>query len=156
MERARLRRKVGIHRKGEVKLEDLLNEIRSHKRFKDVGGIGIFIGVTRGTSNRGEPVSHLEFDAYEGKAEEAMASIANDIASRNGVVEVSIHHVVGKLEQGDLIMAVAVAGRSRKDVFPALVEAVERVKSSVPIWKKEYLTSGESYWVSERDRAEKC
>jgi len=155
LERVRSSRKVGIHRKGEVRLEDLLDEIRSHERFKDVGGIGIFIGVTRGTSSRGEPVSHLEFDAYEGKAEEAMASIANDIASRNGVVDVLMHHVVGRLEQGDLIMAVAVAGRSRKDVFPALVEAVERMKGTVPIWKKEYLTSGESYWVSERDRAEK-
>jgi molybdopterin synthase catalytic subunit len=48
-------------------------------------------------------------------------------------------------------MAVLVAGRSMKDVFPALVEAVERTKTSVPIWKKEFLSSGKSYWVSERE-----
>jgi len=147
-----LQKRVGIHAKGELRLENLLDRVKAHERFKDVGGIGIFIGVTRSSSTDGKPVSHLELEAYEGKAEEAMASIADDIASRGGIVDVLIHHVVGKLKQGELIMAVLVAGRSRKDVFPALIEAVERTKSTVPIWKKEFLTSGESYWISEKDR----
>jgi len=142
--------KVGIHSKGDLRLEDLLEQVKTHERFKEVGGIGIFIGVTRSTSAEGESVSHLEFEAYEGKAQEVMVSIANDISSRTGIVDVLIHHVAGKLNQGDMIMAVLVAGRSRKDVFPALVETVERTKSSVPIWKKEFLSSGESYWVSEK------
>lgn len=148
-----MRERVGIHKKDEFRLEDLLNRVKAHERFKDVGGIGIFIGVTRSTSAKGEPVSHLELEAYEGRAQEAMASIADDISGRRGIVDVLIHHVVGKLKQGELIMAVLVAGRSRKDVFPALIEAVERTKSTVPIWKKEFLTSGESYWVSEKDRS---
>ncbi len=150
-----MHKRVGIHPKDELRLEDLLDRVKTHERFKDVGGIGAFIGVTRSSSADGEPVSHLELEAYEGKAEEAMASIADDIASRSGIVDVHIHHVVGKLEQGELIMAVLVAGRSRKDVFPALIEAVERTKSTVPIWKKEFLTSGESYWVGENDRTAK-
>jgi len=150
-----LRERVGIHKKDELRLGDLLERVKAHERFKDVGGIGIFIGVTRSTSANGEPVSHLKLEAYEGRAEEAMASIADDISGRSGIVDVLIHHVVGKLEQGELIMAVLVAGRSRKDVFPALIEAVERTKSTVPIWKKEFLTSGKSYWVGEKDRAVK-
>lgn len=150
-----LQKRVGIHTKDELKLEDLLDRLKVHERFKDVGGIGIFIGVTRSSSADGKPVSHLELEAYEDKAEEAMASIANDVASRSGIVDVLIHHVVGKLKQGELIMAVLVAGRSRKDVFPALIETVERTKSTVPIWKKEFLTSGESYWVSEKGRTVK-
>ena len=144
-------RRVGIHSKGELRLEDLLEQLRADPRFKEVGGIGVFIGVTRSTSADGEPVSHLEFEAYEEKAEEAMSSIADDICNRTGIANVLIHHVTGKLNQGDLIMAVLVAGRSRKDVFPALVEAVERTKTSVPIWKKEFLSSGKSYWVSEKE-----
>jgi len=148
-----LQKKVGIHGKGELRLEDLLEQVRTHERFKEVGGIAVFLGVTRSTSANGEPVSHLELEAYESKAEEAMTSIAEDISSRNGIVDVHIHHVVGKLNQGDLIMAVLVAGKSRKDVFPALAETVERTKSEVPIWKKEYLASGESYWVSEKEHA---
>lgn len=147
-----MQKRVGIHPKNELKIQDLLERVRAHERFKDVGGIGIFIGVARSSSANGEPVSHLEFEAYEGKAEEAMASVANDIANRTGIVDVLIHHVVGTLEQGEVIMAVLVAGRSRKDVFPALVEAVEKTKSKVPIWKKEFLVSGKSHWVSERDR----
>lgn len=150
-----MQKRVGIHAKGELRLENLLNQVKTHERFKDVGGIGIFIGVTRSSSADGRPVSHLELEAYESKAEEAMASIADDIASRSGIVDVLIHHIAGKLKQGELIMAVLVAGRSRKDVFPALIEAVERTKSVVPIWKKEFLTSGESYWVSEKDRTAK-
>jgi len=144
-------RRVGIHSKGELRLEDLLEQVKADPRFKEVGGIGVFIGVTRSTSADGEPVSHLEFEEYEGKAEEAMSSIADDICNRTGIANVLIHHVTGKLNQGDLIMAVLVAGRSRKDVFPALVEAVERTKTSVPIWKKEFLSSGKSYWVGEKE-----
>jgi len=151
--RVALKGRVGIHTKCELSLQDLVKQVKAHKRFGDVGGIGIFIGVTRSSSAHGEPVSHLELEAYERKAEEAMASITDDISNRAGIVDVQIHHVVGKLEVGDLIMAVLVAGKSRKDVFPALIEAVERTKSSVPIWKKEFLLSGESYWVSERNRA---
>ena len=151
MGRRGLESKVGIHGKGELRVEDLFEQVKTHERFREVGGIGIFVGVTRSTSADGKPVSHLELEAYEGKAEEAMASIANDVSSRSGIVDVLIHHVTGKLDQGDIIMAVLVAGRSRKDVFPALVEAVERTKSSVPIWKKEFLSSGESYWVSEKE-----
>lgn len=146
-----MEKKVGIHGKDELRLEDLVERVRIHDRFKEVGGIAVFIGVTRSTSASGKPVSHLEVESYEGKAEETMASIAKDISSRSGIVDVQIHHVVGKLSQGDLIMAVLVAGKSRKDVFPALEEAVERTKNEVPIWKKEYLTSGESYWVSEKE-----
>ena len=142
-------KRVGVHRKGEIGLDRLFEQLKAGERFEEVGGIGIFIGVTRGTSADGKPVSHLEFEAYEGKAEEAMSVIADEISNRNGIAEVLIHHVTGKLNKGDLIMAVVVAGRSRKDVFPALIEAVERTKDTVPIWKKEFLTSGESYWVSE-------
>ena len=150
-----LQRRVGIHAKGKLRLENLLDRVKAHRRFKDVGGIGIFLGVTRSSSAEGKPVSHLELEAYEGKAQETMASIADDIASRDGIVDALIHHAVGKLKQGELIMAVLVAGRSRKDVFPALIEAVERTKSTVPIWKKEFLASGESYWVSEKGRTVK-
>lgn len=143
-------KKVGIHGKDELRLEDLVRQVKADPRFKEVGGIGIFIGVTRSTSAEDEPVSHLEFEAYEEKALDAMTSIADDISGRSGIASVLIHHVTGKLDQGDLIMAVLVAGRSRKDVFPALVEAVERTKTSVPIWKREFLASGKSYWVSEK------
>jgi molybdopterin synthase catalytic subunit len=142
-------KRVGVHGKGEIGLDRLLEKLKASERFGEVGGIGVFIGVTRSTSADGKPVSHLEFEAYEGKAEEAMSVIADEISNRSGIAEVLIHHVTGKLNKGDLIMAVAVAGRSRKDVFPALIEAVERTKDTVPIWKKEVLTSGESYWVSE-------
>lgn len=64
-----------------------------------------------------------------------------------GVIEVSIHHVIDTLNVGEPSLFVAVLGKHRQDVFPAISEIVERVKKEVPIWKKEHTTK-ESYWVS--------
>ena len=139
-----------ILRKGEPVLEEMLQLMRSSERFREVGGIAAFIGVVRSTSNEGEEVDHLELEAYEEKLDDALVKISNEIKERPGIVDVQIGHVVGNLEQGDLIMAVFVSGGSRKDVFPALIEAVERTKSEAPIWKKEVLSSGQSHWVNEK------
>lgn len=66
---------------------------------------------------------------------------------RPGVVDVSIHHVIDKVNVGEPSLLVAVLGKHRQEVFAALSETVEQVKKEVMIWKKEF-TSEESYWVS--------
>ena len=139
---------MSICEKGELDLREIIEQVISNKRFSEVGGIASFLGVVRSTSSKGEMVDHLEFEAYNGKVDEVLAKISEDIKKRPGIVEVLIRHVVGKLRQGELIMAVVVAGRSRRDVFPALAEAVERTKKEAPIWKKEVLSSGHENWVS--------
>ena len=138
---------IGMHQKGEISIPDLIELIRSNKRFKEVGAIASFFGIVRGTSQERKEVKGLEMEAYEEKAEKVFSSIAEEMKKRPGIVEVLIHHVTGHLELGNLIFVVMVAGGNRKDVFPTLVETVERVKKEATIWKKETLGTGESYWV---------
>ncbi|MGQ9543410.1 MAG: molybdenum cofactor biosynthesis protein MoaE [Candidatus Bathyarchaeia archaeon] len=139
--------RVGIHEKGELSIQELLDFIRANERFGEVGGVACFLGFVKGVVGEGKMVKDLELEAYKEKAEEIFSQISKDIKSRPGIIECLIHHVTGKLQLGDLIFVVMVAGRSRRDVFPALVEAVERAKREATIWKKETLESGESYWV---------
>jgi molybdopterin synthase catalytic subunit len=139
--------RVGIHEKGDLSIQDLIEYIKANERFGEVGGVACFLGFVKGVTGEGKKVKDLELEAYKERAEEIFSQIAQDIRSRPGIVECLIHHVTGRLQLGDLIFVVMVAGRSRRDVFPALVEAVERAKREATIWKKETLESGESYWV---------
>ncbi len=138
---------VGIHEKGKISIVDLLEDVRSNKRFREVGAIASFFGIVRGTGKDGKDVKGLDMEAYEDKAENVFSSISEEMKKRPGIVDVLIHHVTGHLNLGDLIFVVMVAGANRQDVFPTLVETVEKVKREATIWKKETLSSGESYWV---------
>lgn len=142
--------KVGVHRLNEVSMELILKDIHSNPAANRVGAIACFIGIVRGFSHAGERVEDLKYEAYEEKAVEAMWQIREEACRKDGVIDVHIHHVVGdKFTVGDEVLYVAVAGRSRSDVFPLLEETVQRVKEEVPIYKKEKLTDGSSYWVAE-------
>ena len=128
-------------------LENLVEFLNLCRKEDNVGGIGIFLGIVRGLTNKGEKVKHLDFEVYKEKVEESFAKIAKEVIDRHKVINVFINHVSGRVKVGDLIMVVAVAGRSRREVFPALIETVEKVKKEAPIWKKETLENGISYWV---------
>ena len=138
---------VGVSRKQRVSIQRLINFVRLNRRFDEVGALACFIGFVRGYTEAKKRVKRLELEAYTERAERAFQAIVDDVKSRPGVVEVLIHHIVGRLEVGDPILLVIVAGATRRDVFPALVETVDRVKREAAIWKKEVLASGKSYWV---------
>ena len=145
---------VGIHKKGEFPLIDLLDSIKEHPDFDKAGAICTFIGVVRGTSLNEENVDSLELEAYEEESNKVLGEICKDLKNREGIVEVQIHHFVGKFNLGEDLVYVVVAGGHRKNVFGVLQEAVERYKSEAPIFKKEYVTdkSGKkkSYWINEQ------
>ena len=136
---------IGIWRKGEFSIDGLLKTVLSvdHK----VGAVACFFGVVRGYTHSKRKVKMLELEAYEESAESVFHKIAVEVQEEYGAVAVYIHHITGKLEIGDLIMAVVVAGPSRSEVFPALKTAVNRIKSEAALWKKEYLDTGDSYWI---------
>ncbi len=140
-------RRIGIHPKGHLSIQPILDFIKSNERFSEVGAVACFFGFVKKFVKSGEEVKGLELEAYEEKAEEIFSEISEDIRKRPGIIDVTIHHVIGQLEIGDLIFIVMVAGKSRRDVFPALVEAVERAKRDATIWKKEEVVTGKSYWV---------
>jgi len=139
-------KRVGIHQKGQLSIQSILDFVEANERFDEVGGVACFFGFVKKFIKDRE-VKALELEAYDEKAEEIFSEISEDIRKRPGIIDITIHHVVGRLGIGDLIFVVMVAGKSRKDVFPALVEAVERAKRDATIWKKEEVLTGESYWV---------
>jgi len=138
---------VGVSKKEGISIQRLINFVRSNRRVDEVGALACFIGFVRGYTEAKKRVKRLELEAYTERAERAFQAIADDVKGRPGVVEVLIHHIVGRLGVGDPILFVIVAGASRRDVFPALVETVDRVKREAAIWKKEVLASGKSYWI---------
>lgn len=144
-------KRTGVHRKGEVSFQDVLAHLRDNQRLHEAGAVACFIGIVRGFTRAGEKVRRLEVEAYKEKAEEALRRISDDLRHKEGIVDVLIHHNVGSFSVGEDLVYVAVAGRSRKNVFSTLMEAVERYKHEAPLWKKETLEGGRSYWVTERD-----
>jgi molybdopterin synthase catalytic subunit len=140
---------AGIHKKGKLSLFDILESIRNKPDFTKAGAIGVFVGVVRGETTKGEAVEKLQLEAYEERADEVLNDICEELRKKAGVIDVQIHHLIGEFNVSEELVYVVVAGAHRTDVFPALREAVERYKKEAPIWKKEYLNSGKSHWVSE-------
>lgn len=108
----------------------------------------MFVGIVRedpAESSSGK-VRYLEYEAFEEVAARKLQELRDDLMKREGIVDVSIHHVVDRLGVGDVSLIITVLGTRRRFVFPVLEEAVERVKKEVPIWKKEF-TSDNAYWV---------
>ncbi|MDR2699694.1 MAG: molybdenum cofactor biosynthesis protein MoaE [Nitrososphaerota archaeon] len=146
--------RAGVHEKGSINVNDVIESIKRREDFGSVGVIGLFIGVVRGeTSDGGVKVEKLTLEAYEEKADEVLSNICDDLSHRSGIVDVHIHHLTGDFNVGDDLVYVAVAGSHRDPVFSVLQEGVERYKSEVPIFKKEHVIgeNGRSeYWVSEK------
>jgi len=113
----------------------------------DAGGVVTFVGAVRDHS-RGQAIRHLEYEAYPGMAEREMEKICDEAARRWPDARVAIAHRVGPLAIGDLAVVVATAAPHRAEAFEACRFAIDTLKETVPIWKKEFTTSGE-YWVEE-------
>ncbi|UCH31040.1 MAG: molybdenum cofactor biosynthesis protein MoaE [Candidatus Bathyarchaeota archaeon] len=147
--------KSGVHEKGTIKLVDIIESAKSSRSSHKAGAIALFIGVVRGETED-QKVTSLELEAYKEKANAVLEGICGDLREKEGIVDVQIHHFVGKFEVGDDLLYVLVSGAHRSSVFPTLQEAVERYKKEVPIFKKESIVDDEgkkrSYWVSEQEK----
>ena len=150
---------VGIHKKGEFTFSELLKSVKERSDFHRAGAIATFVGVVRGQNLDGEDVTGLELEAYEEQANKVLGSICEDLKKREGVVDVQIHHFVGKFTVGEDLVYVVVAGAHRQNVFGVLQEAVERYKNETPVFKKEHIVdetgAKDAYWVSEREAQQK-
>ena len=111
-----------------------------------VGGIVVFTGVVRQSSNSGRAVTHLEYEAYPEMAVEQMGAIGRDIRERWGPLRIAISHRVGRLAVGEAAVVIAVAAPHRAEAFAACQYAIDRLKEIVPIWKKEFGPDG-AEWV---------
>jgi molybdopterin synthase catalytic subunit/molybdopterin converting factor small subunit len=113
----------------------------------EAGAIATFVGTTR-VHSRGRDVVHLEYEAYEGMAEKTMAELAVALKAKYELIEVAIHHRVGRVGIGDTSVVIAVSAAHRQDALAACAEAIDTLKVSVPLWKKEVYVGGEE-WIGQ-------
>jgi MoaE-MoaD fusion protein len=109
------------------------------------GAVATFTGTVRRQS-RGREVTHLEYEAYAEMAEDVMARLAGDLEARYDLCSIAIHHRVGRLEVGEASVVIAVSAPHRHDALAACKDAIDRLKETVPLWKKEAYEGGEE-WV---------
>ena len=109
------------------------------------GAVATFTGTVRRQS-RGREVTHLEYEAYAEMAEDVMARLAGDLEARYDLCSIAIHHRVGRLEVGEASVVIAVSAPHRQDALAACKDAIDRLKETVPLWKKEVYEGGEE-WV---------
>jgi len=126
-----------------LSLDALLREVSG----PEMGGVVTFTGIVRSHA-RGETIDHLEYEAYPPMAEKEMRKIVDAVRERWPHVRIAMSHRVGRLAIGDAAVMIAAAAPHRAEAFEACRFAIDRLKASVPIWKKEFATSG-SYWVEE-------
>ena len=111
------------------------------------GAVCLFLGVVRG-ENDGRGVVRLEYEAYEDMALPLMEEIAADARRQFGVSDVRIVHRLGRLEIGEVSVAVAAVSPHRAEAFAACRYAIDTLKARVPIWKKEFYSDG-AVWREE-------
>ena len=126
-----------------IRAEELIREVRGDGD----GAVALFLGTVR-NRNAGRRVLHLEYHAYPGMAEREMERIELDASRRYGASRLAIVHRTGRLEVGEVSVAVAVASPHRAEAMEACRFAIDTLKKTVPIWKKEFAESG-AYWVEE-------
>lgn len=112
------------------------------------GGVVLFVGTVR-DQTRGRAVARLEYEAYPPMAVSEMEKIAATARERFDVREVDIVHRVGVLRHGEAAVAIVVRAAHRGAAFDACRFAIDTLKETVPIWKKEVYEDGET-WVGDR------
>ena len=112
---------------------------------RSTGGIAIFVGVVR-EEDSGEQVSSLDYTQHP-TALAALRASAERIAAAYDVRAVAVEHRIGHLEIGDLAVVVATGAVHRGPALDACRALIDDLKSAVPIWKEQHLTSGEVTWV---------
>ena len=110
------------------------------------GGVDVFIGTVR-EATQGKRVVRLEFEAYDSMALREMRKIAEQTFERWPVQAVAMHHRTGALQVGEVAVVIAVSAAHRAAAFEACRYAIDTLKQSVPIWKKEIFEDGE-VWVA--------
>jgi molybdopterin synthase catalytic subunit/molybdopterin converting factor small subunit len=126
---------------GPIDVGAVLSEVAEER----AGAIATFLGTTR-IHSRGRTVLHLEYEAYEGMAEKVMAEIAESLAAKHDICAVAITHRVGRVGIGETSVAIAVSAPHRHAALAACQEAIDTLKETVPLWKKEVYEGGEA-WI---------
>ena len=123
-----------------LSLEAVVGEVAD----ESAGAVASFVGTVRRES-RGRTVLHLEYEAYIEMAEGVMAQLAWSLGQRYDIWAVAIHHRVGRVDVGEASVVIAVSAPHRQDALAACKDAIDLLKETVPLWKKEVYEGGEEW-----------
>jgi molybdopterin synthase catalytic subunit len=110
----------------------------------EAGAVASFVGTVRRRS-RDRTVLYLEYEAFEEMAEPMLRALADDLTAKHGLSKVAIHHRVGRVEIGEPSVAIAVSAPHRAAALAACTEAIDTLKATIPLWKKEFYEGGEEW-----------
>jgi molybdopterin synthase catalytic subunit len=126
---------------GPLDISAVLREVED----PEAGAVASFVGTVRRRS-RDRDVLHLEYEAYEEMAEPMLAGLGAELTERHGLCAVSVHHRLGRVEIGEASVVIAVSAPHRSAALDACREAIETLKTTIPLWKKEIYAGGEE-WI---------
>jgi MoaE-MoaD fusion protein len=126
---------------GPLEVAAVLHEVED----PEAGAVASFVGTVRSRS-RDRDVVHLEYEAFEEMAEPLLVRLGDELTERHGLCAVSIHHRLGRVEIGEASVVIAVSAPHRAAALDACREAIETLKSTIPLWKKEVYAGGEE-WI---------
>ncbi len=130
-----------------------LEALRSAVADPASGAVVTFVGVTR-NSFAGKAVEHLEYEAYVPMAEREMEKIGMEIARQwPAVTGIAIAHRIGRVEVGEASVTIAISTPHRREALAACAHAIDRLKATLPVWKKEVFEDG-SEWRENREEEE--
>ena len=121
------------------------DEVMANVKHDGAGGLATFTGIVRERSE-GRAVSRLDYSAYDSMAKKEMTKIALEIEAEISGVRVSVMHRLGTLMVGDVAIICAASAPHRGEAFAACRALIDRIKSRVPIFKREWGPDG-AEWV---------
>ena len=110
------------------------------------GALSLFVGVVR-NQNDGRPTTAIEYEAYGTMAEMQIGKILEELAREFPAARLLVRHRLGRLSVGDASIAIVATSPHRAEAFAVCCAAIDRIKTTVPIWKKEFHPDGSSDWV---------
>jgi len=117
------------------------------------GGVCLFVGIVR-KENQGRETTRIEYEAYAAMAEAEIEKLVRSIGRAYPQARLWIRHRLGPLSPGQAAVAVLATAPHRGEAFAACREAIDRLKTTVPIWKKEFYADGTSEWVDPTSASE--
>ncbi|MFC4986963.1 molybdopterin synthase [Saliphagus infecundisoli] len=131
-------------------LESLVREVKGSPRAERAGAIATFTGRVRAKDAPDDARTEaLEFEKYDGVADRRLHAIREELEAREGVYEVRLHHRTGVVRDGEDIVFVVVLAGHREEAFATVEDGINRLKSEVPLFKKE-ITVDDEFWVHDR------
>ena len=122
-----------------------LNQLVAYVTDPEAGAVATFIGTTR-NNNEGRQVIGLDYEGYPEMAEKELRRIGEDAKTKWPICRMAITHRLGPVQIGEASVIIAVSSAHRDAAFAACRFAIEEIKKTVPIWKKEVFEGGE-VWI---------